>query len=107
MDAAAVAAAFEDARFNARQNSRLEDLADDVGGWAELAEGERLDQLLASAPSGIVYDPDTDAVVQTELAAEAEAAADREAAVRGAADHGPRRPGVRGPARHHRTRSRR
>ncbi|MFD7978688.1 hypothetical protein [Streptomyces sp. NPDC059071] len=79
MDAAAVAAALEDARFDARH--RFEDLADDVCGRAELAEWERLDQLLAAAPAGTVYDPDTDPVVRDELAAEA-AAAVREAAVR-------------------------
>ncbi|MEU2120143.1 hypothetical protein ABZ567_31935 [Streptomyces sp. NPDC016459] len=61
MDAGAIAAALEDARFDVRQDSRHEDLADDVRGRAELAEWERLDQLLA---------------------AEAAAAADREAAVR-------------------------
>jgi hypothetical protein len=82
MDAGAIAAALEDARFDARQDSRHEDLVDDVRGQAELAEWERLDQLLAAAPSGTVYDPDTDDVVQAELAAEAAAAADREAAVR-------------------------
>nr|WP_238842355.1 hypothetical protein [Streptomyces sp. FR1] len=82
MDAAAVAAALDDARFDARQDSRHEGLADDVRGRAELAEWERLDQLLAAAPAGTVYDPDTDPVVQDELAAEAAAAADREAAVR-------------------------
>ncbi|MFH8293030.1 hypothetical protein [Streptomyces sp. NPDC018059] len=38
--------------------------------------------MLAAAPSGTVYDPDTNDVVQAELAAEAAAAADREAAVR-------------------------
>ncbi|MEV0303073.1 hypothetical protein [Streptomyces prasinus] len=38
MDAGAVAAALEDARFDARQASRHEDLADDVRGPAELAE---------------------------------------------------------------------
>jgi hypothetical protein len=47
MDAGAVAAALEDARFDARQDSRFEDLADDVRGRAELAEWERIDQLLA------------------------------------------------------------
>ncbi|MFF9654110.1 hypothetical protein [Streptomyces sp. NPDC014622] len=78
MDASAVAAALEDARFDARQNSRHEDLADDVRGPAELAEWERIDQLLAAAPTG------TDDVVQAELAADAAAAAAREAA-RGAA----------------------
>ncbi|MDX2565367.1 hypothetical protein PV371_38085 [Streptomyces sp. TX20-6-3] len=78
---AAVTAALEDARFDARQNSRFEDLADDVRGRAELAEWERLDQLLAAAPAGTVYAPDT--VVQAELAAEAAAA--REAELREAA----------------------
>ncbi|WP_327378966.1 hypothetical protein OG393_34250 (plasmid) [Streptomyces sp. NBC_01216] len=82
MDAAAIAAALEDARFDARQASRHEDLAGDERGRAELAEWERLDQLLAAAPAGTVYDPDTDPVVQAELAADAAAAADREAAVR-------------------------
>ncbi|MEV7282644.1 hypothetical protein [Streptomyces sp. NPDC093111] len=85
MDAGAVAAALEDARFDARQNSRHEDLVDDERGRAELAEWERLDQLLAAAPAGTVYDPDTDTVVQAELAAEAAAAAAREAELREAA----------------------
>ncbi|MEU0744586.1 hypothetical protein [Streptomyces sp. NPDC006134] len=80
MDAGAVAAALEEARFDARQASWFEDLADDVRGRAELAEWERLAQLLAAAPSGIVYDPDTDEVVQAELAADAAAAAAREEA---------------------------
>lgn len=80
MDAAAVAAALEDARFFARQDSRHE--ADDVRGRAELAEWERLAQLLAAAAPGTVYDPDADDVVQAELAADAAAAAEREAAVR-------------------------
>jgi hypothetical protein len=44
MDAGAVAAALEEARFDARQASRHEDLADDVRGRAELAEWERLAQ---------------------------------------------------------------
>ncbi|MGW5003060.1 hypothetical protein ACWEP8_36015 [Streptomyces hydrogenans] len=79
MDAVGVAAALEDARFDARQDSRHEDLADDVRGRAELAEWERLDQLLAAAPAGTVYDPDTGPVVQDELAVEAPAAAVREA----------------------------
>ncbi|MGK3110654.1 hypothetical protein [Streptomyces sp. WAC05858] len=80
MDAGAAAAALEDARFDARQASRHEDLADDVRGPAELTEWERIDQLLAAAPSGTVYDPDTDAVVQAELAADTAAATAREAA---------------------------
>jgi hypothetical protein len=85
MDAGAVAAALEHARFDARQNSRFEDLAGDDRGRAELAEWERIDQLLAAAPSGAVYDPDADDVVQAELAAEAAAAAAREAELREAA----------------------
>ncbi|WP_234487327.1 MULTISPECIES: hypothetical protein [unclassified Streptomyces] len=85
MDAGAVAAALEEARFDARQNSRHEDLADDVRGRAELAEWERIDQLLADAVPGPVYDPDTDDVVQAELAADAAAAAAREAELREAA----------------------
>ncbi|MFF1632141.1 hypothetical protein ACFVXW_15890 [Streptomyces sp. NPDC058251] len=52
-----------------------EDLADDVRGPAELAEWERIDQLLAAAPPGTVY-------VQAELAADAAAAAAREAELR-------------------------
>ncbi|MET9017074.1 hypothetical protein ABZX74_40410 [Streptomyces olivaceoviridis] len=85
MDADAVAAALEDARFDARQDSRHEDLADDARGWAELAEWERIAQLLTAAAPGTVYDPDTDDVVQAELAAEAAAAAAREAELREAA----------------------
>ncbi|MGA5143130.1 hypothetical protein [Streptomyces azureus] len=85
MDAAAVAATLEDARFDARQDSRHEHLADDERGRAELAEWERIDQVLAAAPSGTVYDPDTDDVVQEELAAEAAAAAARETELRAAA----------------------
>ncbi|MEV8411969.1 hypothetical protein AB0R12_41650, partial [Streptomyces niveus] len=61
-----------------------EDLADDVRGPAELAEWERLAQLLADAAPGTVYDPATDDVVQAELAADAAAAA-REAELREAA----------------------
>lgn len=82
MDAGAIAAALEDARFDARQASRHEDLVGDERGHAELAEWERLDQLLATAAPGTVYDPDTDVVVQAELAAEAAAAAAREAELR-------------------------
>lgn len=50
-DAGAVTAAFEDARFDARQDSRHEHLADDERGRAELAEWERLDQLLGLSRS--------------------------------------------------------
>ncbi|MEU9233534.1 hypothetical protein [Streptomyces subrutilus] len=81
MDASAVAAALEEARFNARQASRYEDLVDEVRGPAELAEWERIAALLAAARPGTVYDPDVDDVVQAELAADAAAAA-REAELR-------------------------
>lgn len=54
---------------------------DDVRGPAELAEWERIDQLLAAAPTGAVYNPDTDDFVRAELAA----AAAREAELREAA----------------------
>ncbi|TBO60226.1 hypothetical protein EYS09_07835 [Streptomyces kasugaensis] len=85
MDAGAVALALEDARFDARQASRHEDLAGDVRGPAELAEWERIEQLLAAAPAGTLYDPDTDPVVREELDADAAAAAAREADLREAA----------------------
>lgn len=85
MDAGAVAAALEEARFDARQDSRHEDLADDVRSPAELAEWERLARLLADAAPGTVYAPETDDVVQAELAADAAAAAAREAELREAA----------------------
>ncbi|MFG2631292.1 hypothetical protein [Streptomyces sp. NPDC048473] len=75
----------EEARFDVRQDSRHEDLADDVRGRAGLWEWERIEQLLAVAVPGTVYDPDTDVVVQAELAAEAAAAAAREAELREAA----------------------
>ncbi|MGW6463938.1 hypothetical protein [Streptomyces rubiginosohelvolus] len=81
MTAEAAAAALDVARFDARQNSRHEDLAGDERGPAELGEWERIAQLLADAPSGTVYDPDTDDVVRAELAADAAAAA-REAELR-------------------------
>lgn len=88
MTADAVAAALDDARFFARQDSRHEDLADDPRGraeLAELAEWERIDQLLAAASPGAVYDPDADDVARAELAADAAAAAAREAELREAA----------------------
>ncbi|MFJ2628868.1 hypothetical protein ACIO6T_37240 [Streptomyces sp. NPDC087532] len=68
--------------FDVRQNSRHEDLGDDVRGRAELAEWERLHQLLTAAAPGTVYDPDVDDVVQAELAADAAAASAREAELR-------------------------
>lgn len=82
MAAADVAAALEEARFDARQDLRHEDLADDERGRAELAEWERIAQLLAEAAPNTVYDPGVDVVVQEELAAEAAAAAAREADLR-------------------------
>ncbi|MFD4341739.1 hypothetical protein ACFWPP_31715 [Streptomyces anulatus] len=82
MNADAAAAALDVARFDARQNSRFEDLALDERGPAELGEWERIARLLADADPGTVYDPDTDDVVRAELAADAAAAAAREAAVR-------------------------
>ncbi|WP_369227872.1 hypothetical protein AB5J52_47020 [Streptomyces sp. R39] len=81
MTAADVAAALEDVRFDARQDSRHEHLADDTRGRAELAEWERIAQLLAGVSPGTVYDPGIDVVVQEELTAEAAAAA-READLR-------------------------
>lgn len=75
MDAGAIAAALEEARFDARQASRHEDMVGDERGRAELAEWERLDQLLAEAAPDTVYDPDYDDVVQAEHAADAAAAA--------------------------------
>lgn len=82
MSADAAAAALDVARFDARQNSRFEDLAVDERGLAELGEWERIARLLADATPGTVYDPDTDDVVRAELAADAAAAAAREAELR-------------------------
>jgi hypothetical protein len=73
MTHAAVAAELEDARFQERQDSRFEDLAQNKRGPAELAEWERIEQLLAGTTT--VYDPDTFAFAQDELTAEAERAA--------------------------------
>ncbi len=82
MTAEAAAAALDVARFDARQNSRFEDSALDERGPAELGGWERIVQLLADATAGTVYDPDTDDVVRAELAADAAAAAAREAELR-------------------------
>ncbi|QTA36741.1 hypothetical protein [Streptomyces sp. CA-256286] len=76
------AAALDVARFAARQNSRHEDLAVAERGPAELGEWERIALLLADAAPGTVYGPDTDDVVRAELAADAAAAAAREAELR-------------------------
>ncbi|MEW9514975.1 hypothetical protein [Streptomyces bacillaris] len=79
MTAQAAAAALDVARFDARQNSRHEDLAGAERGPAELGEWERIARLLADAAPGTVYGPDTDDVVRAELAADAAA---REAELR-------------------------
>lgn len=60
------AAARENARLQQHMDRDREDLADDERGPAEVAEWERITQLLAA--TGGVYDPETDAVVQDELA---------------------------------------
>ncbi|MFI1510183.1 hypothetical protein [Streptomyces sp. NPDC020597] len=77
MTAAEAAAALEDARLQQHIDRDREDLADDARGPAEVAEWERIAQLLAT--TGGTYDPKADAVVQDELAAEAEARAAAEA----------------------------
>ncbi|MFC8536724.1 hypothetical protein ACFUJY_22710 [Streptomyces sp. NPDC057249] len=82
MDTGAVVGALDAAEFDVRQASRHEDLADDLRGPTELAEWERIEQMLAAAPPGTVYDPDTDPVVRAELAADAAAATAREAELR-------------------------
>ncbi|MGI5450631.1 hypothetical protein ACQEVM_33665 [Streptomyces sp. CA-243310] len=84
MDAGVVEAALEEARFDARQASRYEDLADDLRGPAELAEWERIAALLAPRRRAL-YDPDTDDVVQAQLAVDAAAAVAREAELQEAA----------------------
>ncbi|MFJ7083101.1 hypothetical protein ACIQU8_07735 [Streptomyces griseus] len=82
MSADAVAATLDVARFDARQNPRHEDFSGDERGPAELGEWERIAQLLADSTPGTVYAPDTDDVVRAELAADAAAAAAREAELR-------------------------
>ncbi|MEU1106540.1 hypothetical protein ABZ408_37115 [Streptomyces tibetensis] len=64
------AAALEEAQLQQHIDRDREDLADDERGPAEIAEWTRIVQLLASI--GSTYDPDTDAMVQDELAADAE-----------------------------------
>ncbi|MEW5631186.1 hypothetical protein AB1388_32255 [Streptomyces hydrogenans] len=80
MTAAEAAAALEDALLQQHIDRDLEDLADDERGPAEVAEWQRVAQLLTA--TGGTYDPKTDAVVQDELAAEAAAAAAAEAELR-------------------------
>jgi hypothetical protein len=70
MTATEAAAALEEAELQQHLDRDREDLADDERGPAERAEWARIVQLLAD--SGGVYDPDADAVVQDELAADAE-----------------------------------
>ena len=72
MTATEAAAALEEARLQQHIDRDREDLADDERGPAEAAEWERIAQLLAT--TGGTYDPNADAVVQDELAAEAAAA---------------------------------
>ncbi|MGW2051929.1 hypothetical protein ACWCPF_43445 [Streptomyces sp. NPDC001858] len=64
------AAALEEAELQRHMDRDRQDLADDERGPAELGGWARIVQLLAD--SGGVYDPDADAVVQDELAADAE-----------------------------------
>ncbi|MFI1293399.1 hypothetical protein ACH4VM_33985 [Streptomyces sp. NPDC020792] len=71
MTATEAAAALEDARLQQHMDRDREGLADDERGPAEVGEWERIAQLLAT--TGGVYDPAADAVVQDELAADAEA----------------------------------
>ncbi|MDL5205318.1 hypothetical protein [Streptomyces sp. ALI-76-A] len=80
MTATEAAAALEDARLHQHLDRDREDLAGDERGPAEVAEWERIAQLLAT--TGGTYDPKSDAVVQDELAAEAAAAAKAEAELR-------------------------
>ncbi|MEW1681736.1 hypothetical protein [Streptomyces sp. NPDC093594] len=70
MTAPEAAAALEDARLQQHIDRDRRDLADDERGPAEVGEWERIAQLLAT--TGGTYDPKADAVVQDELAAEAE-----------------------------------
>jgi hypothetical protein len=62
-------AALEEAELQQHLDRDRENLASDERGPAEVAERTRIVQLLAD--SGGAYDPDTDAVVQGELAAAA------------------------------------
>ncbi|MCC9690590.1 hypothetical protein E4N64_34775, partial [Streptomyces sp. MNU103] len=54
-------------RGSTRGRRPARDLADDVRGPAELAEWERIEQLLTAAPPGTLYDPDADPIVRAEL----------------------------------------
>ncbi|MEV5138912.1 hypothetical protein AB0K71_29020 [Streptomyces syringium] len=80
MTATEAAAALEDARLQQHIGRDREDLADDERGPAEVAEWERIAQLLAT--TGGTYDPKADAVVQDAPAAAALAAAEAAAAAK-------------------------
>ncbi|MCX5589542.1 hypothetical protein [Streptomyces erythrochromogenes] len=66
MTATEATAALEDARLQQHIDRDCEELADDERGPAEIAEWERIAQLLAT--TGGTYDPAADAFVQDELA---------------------------------------
>ncbi|MFJ6792099.1 hypothetical protein [Streptomyces angustmyceticus] len=68
MTATEAAAALEEALLLQHMDRDREDLFGDERGPAEVAEWERIAQLLAT--TGGVYDPESDAVVQDELAAD-------------------------------------
>ncbi|MFG2097315.1 hypothetical protein [Streptomyces sp. NPDC048612] len=68
MTATEAAAALEDALLQQHMDRDREDLADDERCPAEVAEWERIAQLLATTDG--VYDPESDAVVRDELAAD-------------------------------------
>lgn len=70
MTHAEAAAALDEAELQQHMDRHREDLAGDERGPAEVAEWAHIVQLLATI--GGTYDPDTDAVVQDELAADAE-----------------------------------
>ncbi|MFB8354233.1 hypothetical protein [Streptomyces niveus] len=70
MTATEAAAALEEARLQQHIDRDREDLAGDELGPAEVGEWKRIAQQLAT--TGGVYAPQSDAVVQDELAAEAE-----------------------------------
>lgn len=80
MTATEAAAALEEALLQQHIDRDREDLAGDERGPAEAGEWKRIAQLLAT--TGGAYDPQSDAVVQDELAAEAAAAAEAEAELR-------------------------
>ncbi|CAK7288429.1 hypothetical protein [Streptomyces misionensis] len=71
MTATEAAAALEETRLQQHMDRDREDLTDDERGPAEIREWPRIAQLLAT--TGGVYDPKADAVVQDELAADADA----------------------------------